>query len=494
LDVGLRLSVAVDVVVSGSGGPVTLTEAAAAGSLVGVAQTASEGVVAASQIDGRPLQRAGDVLEAIPGVAISQHSGEGKANQYYLRGFNLDHGTDLASWVDGVPVNMPTHAHGQGYADLSFLLPELLRSVEYIKGPYRAEVGDFSSAGAVFAEYASVVERPLAKLEIGPQGYARSVAMASPHWAGGHLLGAVELFHNDGPWTRPDDYQRFNAVLRFSRRERHRHWRITGMAYRGSWNATDQVPLRALDDGRLGRFDAVDPSDGGDSFRASLAFDLEHTGNSSRSRIGAYLLRYELDLFSNFTYALDDPVHGDQFEQQDRRWVAGGRASHAWRADVGAVGLELLAGVDFRHDAIGTIGPRCVRRSDPGGVGSGAVGRSQLPEHVTMALEPAAAPLGAADSDRRRQRDRRELDRGQRTDQPRARPPVAADLRSAQPARLGRQRHRLLLPLALAWRGSGGNRGSAPASAGAARPAAGVGGPVLTPAPARPMRRAAAAP
>src|SRR5712692_7941085 len=199
--------------------------------LFGIADAASQGVVRADELNDRPTLRAGDVLESVPGVLISQHSGEGKANQYYLRGFNLDHGTDLATTVAGVPVNMPTHAHGQGYSDLNFLIPELVSGIQYKKGPYYADEGDFATAGAINVNYADARERPLFKLEGGGEGYGRALLAGSTRLGQGQLLGALEVFHNDGPWMRGDDYRRINGVLRYSQGDRDRGFELTGMGY-----------------------------------------------------------------------------------------------------------------------------------------------------------------------------------------------------------------------------------------------------------------------
>ena len=143
---------------------------APAENLVGIAQSASQGAITAQQLDARPIMRAGEVLETVPGVVISQHSGEGKANQYYLRGFNLDHGTDFATTVAGMPVNMPSHGHGQGYSDLNFLIPELVSGVQYSKGPYFADQGDFATAGSANINYASVLDAPVVRVAGGARG------------------------------------------------------------------------------------------------------------------------------------------------------------------------------------------------------------------------------------------------------------------------------------------------------------------------------------
>ena len=185
---------------------------------VGTSDAASQGTITPQLIEARPMLRPGEVLEYVPGVIITQHSGDGKANQYFLRGFNLDHGTDFLTTIDHMPVNMPTHAHGQGYSDINFLIPELVSRVAYKKGPYFAEEGDFSSAGAADIVYYTKMPKGVASLGLGSNGYRRAMAANSFDSGTGHLLYGFELFHNDGPWVNPEDYRKLNGVLRFSQR------------------------------------------------------------------------------------------------------------------------------------------------------------------------------------------------------------------------------------------------------------------------------------
>jgi len=327
-----------------------------ANELVGIAGAATQGVVTAAQIEERAVSRAGEILETVPGVIISQHSGEGKANQYYIRGFNIDHGTDLATTVAGVPVNLPTHAHGQGYTDLNFLVPELVSGVQYKKGPYYAEEGDFSAAGAININYLNVLDRPLVKLEAGRDRHARVLLAASPRVGRGHVLLAGEVLHRDGPWIHPDDYRKLNAVVRYSQGDQRNGFTLTGMAYTGKWNSTDQVPARAVLAGVLPRFGSIDPTDGGRTHRHSLASRWRRSGIGSLTEAQAYAIKYGLELFSNFTYFLDDPRNGDQFEQEDRRLVTGLKLSHRWLTDWRHHDGENLVGLQLRHDGIPTIG------------------------------------------------------------------------------------------------------------------------------------------
>jgi hypothetical protein len=260
------------------------------GGLIGVADAASEGLVTGRQIDARPIMRAGEVLEAVPGLIISQHSGEGKANQYYLRGFNLDHGTDFTTTVAGVPVNMPTHAHGHGYSDVNFLIPELVSGVQFRKGPYFADEGDFATAGAAHIRYTNALDRPILRVSGGEDGWGRVLAAASPQAGAGRLLVAAELNRNDGPWTRGDDYRRLNGVVRYSVGDTLNAWSVTAMGYDGSWQATDQAPQRAIDSGVLPRFGGVDDSTGGDTRRMSLSGDWQRTTSRGLTRASAYAI------------------------------------------------------------------------------------------------------------------------------------------------------------------------------------------------------------
>ncbi len=324
---------------------------------VGTSDAASQGVVTASLIASRPTLRPAEVLEFVPGVIVTQHSGDGKANQYYLRGFNLDHGTDFATWVDGMPVNMPTHAHGQGYSDLNWLVPELLDRIEYRKGPYFADEGDFSSAGAAHLRLADTLPRGLASVTLGQEGYDRGL-LARSFAAGpdGHVLGAIEVSHNDGPWDLAERFHRATGVLRYSVASGDTHASVTAMGYDAAWRATDQVPLRAVQAGLVDRFGNVDPTDGGRTARASLSAQVDRTLADGLFHADAYAIASRLDLFSNFTYFLDDPVHGDQFEQAERRHVFGGALSRAWTTPLGGRESTTTVGLQLRQDRLDPVG------------------------------------------------------------------------------------------------------------------------------------------
>jgi outer membrane receptor protein involved in Fe transport len=313
---------------------------------------ASELTVSGAEINAIPIARVGEVLEAVPGLIVSQHSGEGKANQYFLRGFALDHGTDFAVNVDGMPVNMPTHGHGQGYVDINFLIPELIKSMNIRKGPYFADEGDFSSAGAARISYIDRLDAGLAQATAGSFGYGRALAVKSyPAWAG-NLLVAGEAQVYNGPWDVPDSVRKFNGVLRYSQGTADDGFSLTAMSYVNRWTATDQIAARAVESGLIGRFGSLDPTDGGNASRFSLSSRMSHTSDTGVTRVDAYAIRSTLTLFNDFTYFLNDPVNGDQFSQLDKRTILGFDASHTFTGWLGPFQSETRVGLQGRRDDI----------------------------------------------------------------------------------------------------------------------------------------------
>ncbi|HKS55992.1 MAG TPA: TonB-dependent receptor [Steroidobacteraceae bacterium] len=323
--------------------------------LEGDPSSATVGVATSEQLDLRPVLRTGELLEVVPGLIVTQHSGSGKANQYFLRGFNLDHGTDLATSVDGVPVNMPTHAHGQGYTDINFVIPELIDSIEYRKGTYYAGTGNFSAAGAIDMHYRTSVDAPFVTFESGDDDYMRGLFAASPEIGGGTLLIGVDHSGNNGPWLLEERFHKTNALLRYTYDTEDGRFSLTAQGYDGEWRSTDQIPLRAVQSGAIDRFGFVDPTDGGESHRYSLSADWYRQMGAGRLHAQAYAVDYQLDLFSNFTYATDT-ANSDQFEQFDDRRVYGGQLT--WSRPLELMGLsnELNLGVELRRDDIGTVG------------------------------------------------------------------------------------------------------------------------------------------
>ena len=330
----------------------TIVVTASRTSQLGIADSANAGIVTTEQLAARTVYRPGELLEATPGLIVSQHSGEGKANQFYLRGFNLDHGTDLRTSIDGMLVNQRSHSHGQGWTDVNFLIPELAGTLEYRKGPYSAEDGDFAAAGSVSVNYVNTLPDTLVSLGFGENGYRRALIAGSPAVAGGHLLYALELFHNDGPFTKGDNYRKINGVVRYSRGSAASGFNITGMAYEASYNATDQIPKRAVDAGTLDRFSSIDPTDGGKVHRYSLSAAWHAATDSTTTKVNAYVIDNRLRIFSNFTYFLDDPVNGDQFAQPDDRTSFALNASHALRFTLFGRPSEVTFGVQGQRDSI----------------------------------------------------------------------------------------------------------------------------------------------
>jgi outer membrane receptor protein involved in Fe transport len=323
--------------------------------LIGAADSANQGTVLRKQIENRPILRPGELMETVPGVIVTQHSGDGKANQYFLRGFNLDHGTDLFTTVAGMPINMPTHAHGHGYTDLNFLIPELVSRIQYRKGPYYAEEGDFSAAGAVHIDYLNTLNQNIAEVGVGSFGFRRGLLAHSSALQSGNLIYAIELFQNDGPWENPEDYRKINGVLRYSQGDIKNNFALTAMAYQSKWNSTDQIPQRAINGGLVNRFGAIDKSDGGETHRYSLSGEWLCRDNDAVTKANAYWIDYGLDLFSNFTFFLDDPINGDQFEQVDRRKVSGFNITRSQFGKIGNFDTEHSFGIQVRHDQIGKV-------------------------------------------------------------------------------------------------------------------------------------------
>ena len=317
-------------------------------SLIGVADSASQGTVGAKQLEDRPVLRSGEVLETIPGMIITQHAGGGKANQYFLRGFNLDHGTDFAVFLDGMPLNLPSHAHGEGYADMNAVIPELVQRLNFEKGPYYAEIGNYGSAGSANVQYFKTLPQNFFQLEVGMYDYARAVFGASQKLGSGTLLYGGEAYYDNGPWKHPDAYSKFNGVLTYGQGDSTHGVSITARGYHGKWNSSDQIPDAAVP--LVGQYGTLNPTDGGNSQRYSVQGEWHRQDANSATTITGYGFYYDLDLFSDFTYYLDDPIKGDQFEQQDRRWVAGLDAAHTIFSEWFDRRVENTFGLQVRND------------------------------------------------------------------------------------------------------------------------------------------------
>ncbi|MGA9659051.1 MAG: TonB-dependent receptor [Asticcacaulis sp.] len=316
---------------------------------IGVVESASEGTVSFAKFTDRPLLRPGELVEVVPGMAATQHSGNTKANQYFLRGFNLDHGTDFSVAFDGVPLNLPTHGHGQGYLDINGIIPEVIETIRYRKGPYYASMGDFSNAGgAEFETFANSTPGYI-QTTLGENGYGRVLGVAGD---GKRSFIAAEYDTYVGPYDNPDNLRKVSLIGRLALEGLGlSNWSLTGLAYDAHTNANDQIPQRAVDQGLITRLGALDTSDGGETSRYIAS--LQRHGEDGLDAT-LYVQRYKLALFSNFTYFLRDPVNGDQFEQADERWIYGGSVAKTWATPV--LGFTLKSGADARYDDIGKVG------------------------------------------------------------------------------------------------------------------------------------------
>ncbi len=318
--------------------------------LLGTASTASEGVVDDEELQLTPEIRPGQLLETVPGLIATTHSGEGKANQYLMRGYNLDHGTDLETYLDGMPINQPTHAHGQGYTDLNFMFPELAEQLTYTKGPYYANVGDFGAVGSVNISYRDTIADQ-ASATAGSYGYQRVFGAGSETLGNGHLLGAVEMQHYDGPFLTPDDSRKENAVLRYSEGDEHNGYSVSAMVYHNIWTATNVVDLRAIDEGLVpNRFGTLNPTDGGRAWRSSLSFNYHATLGGGQFSASAFFIDNQLHLWNDFTYYLVNPMTGDQEDQFENRRTLGGQADYILPVPLGTIDNEILVGVLTRDD------------------------------------------------------------------------------------------------------------------------------------------------
>jgi TonB dependent receptor/TonB-dependent Receptor Plug Domain len=320
--------------------------------LLGTATTASQGVVNNEEIQLTPVYRPGQILETVPGLTVTLHSGEGKANQYLLRGYNLDHGTDLETYVDAMPINQPTHAHGQGYTDLNFMIPELADQITYTKGPYYADVGDFGAVGSARISYRDTIADQLTAT-VGMYGYERLLGTETQPLGNGHLLEAVEQQFYESPFVNPDDARKENVVLRYSEGSSDNGFSLTGMFYHQDWTNTTDIPLRAIAEGVVPNyFGTLNPTDGGHATRASLSAQYDAVLGAGQFSASAYYICNQLHLFNDFTHYLFDPVHGDQEDQFETRNVIGSAASYTLPATIGGIRNEFEIGGLTRYDIL----------------------------------------------------------------------------------------------------------------------------------------------
>lgn len=310
--------------------------------LIGTADAASEGAVGGADLSVRPLLRVAELLEVVPGLIAVQHSGSGKANQYFLRGFNLDHGTDFTAYIDDVPMNLRTHGHGQGYLDVNGLIPETIDRIDYRKGTYRADAGDFSMAGSSFMSTIKQVD-PFIAAEAGEYGWQRLAAGTSIDAGEGTLMFAGQLKTYDGPWELPEDLKHESVWGKYAQPTDFGQLELSLSGYHATWHPSEQIPERAIGTAVCeDAYCALDPTAIGETLRWIGTARL--LGDDWRASL--YAQYYDWNMLSN-------PTYDYQINQFDRRWIAGGRYEHSY--ELGPK-LALNAGTEFRYDDIGNVG------------------------------------------------------------------------------------------------------------------------------------------
>ncbi|MCX6140938.1 MAG: TonB-dependent receptor [Candidatus Kapabacteria bacterium] len=293
-----------------------------------------------------------DLLRIVPGLVIAQHAGGGKAEQIFLRGFDADHGTDVNINVDGAPVNMVSHGHGQGYADMHFIIPELVDRVDVVKGPYFAQYGDLTTAGAITLHLADTLSQNVAKMEGGLYGFYRGLALASTSLDATRAYVGAEVLSSRGFFERPQGMQKLNLIGK-TYTPIARNTVVTGSAmyFSSSWDASGQIPERAVQEGLITRYGSIDPNEGGNTQRATFQVALE-TQTTDPLTVKASFTDYRFQLFSNFTFFLNDSVRGDMIEQTDDRQVLTLKAQKSLSSTIGSVGSITLIGANVRYDDV----------------------------------------------------------------------------------------------------------------------------------------------
>ena len=310
----------------------------------------------AVDIKTNPVKSSQEILRKVPGLIIGQHAGGGKAEQLFLRGFDVDHGTDIAMSVDGLPVNMVSHAHGQGYADLHFVIPETVENINFGKGPYYAEQGNFNTAGYVDLRLRKSLDKNLISLELGQFSTQRLLGMFNLLDKGNSsAYVASELSLTDGPFESPQNFNRINIMGRYRYQlPGDQELMLTASHFQSKWDASGQIPQRAVDQGLITRFGAIDNTEGGQTSRTNLLvnhFKELDSGGSLKTK--AYISQYDFELFSNFTFFLEDPINGDQIRQFEDRVIVGAESVFEnFKENWGKQGLTYRAGIGFRYDNI----------------------------------------------------------------------------------------------------------------------------------------------
>lgn len=319
-----------------------------------IVSPSSNGLNLISNIDIKtsPVNSSQDLLKQVPGLFIGQHAGGGKAEQIFLRGFDVDHGTDVNVSVDGMPVNMVSHAHGQGYTDLHFVIPETVDNIDFGKGPYYSDQGNFNTAGYVDFGTKQRLENTLVKLEYGQFNSSRVLGMfnlLNDDSKSAYL--ASEYILTDGPFESPQNFSRINLFGKFTGKvSESENIGLTASYFTSTWDASGQIPVRAVDDGTITRFGAIDDTEGGNTSRTNLLLNFDkYLDEQSFIETTAFFTNYDFELYSNFTFYLRDPVNGDQIKQKEQRSLYGFKTEYH-RAFFGKLNGSWQAGLSIRND------------------------------------------------------------------------------------------------------------------------------------------------
>lgn len=302
----------------------------------------------------RPINTSQDVLKMVPGLFIAQHAGGGKAEQIFLRGFDIDHGTDIALFVDGIPVNMVSHAHGQGYADLHFLIPETIDRVSFSKGPFDPKIGNFATAGQVEFKTKSRLDKNLVSLELGKFNSQRVTSLFKLlNSKDQQVYTAIDFNHSDGYFKSPQDYRRFNGLLKYNAKVSEHHY-VTGLisGFTSSWDASGQIPERAVQSGAIDRFGSIDYTEGGLTSRYNASIQINsNLSNNDFFKNQFFYSKYRFELYSNFTFFLEDSINGDQIKQKENRDLFGYKSEYSKAFNFGRFNWNSAIGVQWRLDA-----------------------------------------------------------------------------------------------------------------------------------------------
>lgn len=330
--------------------------------LLGVATTASQGSITKEELKIRPAYRVGELLESVPGLVVTVHSGEGKANQFLARGFNLDHGTDIANFIDDIPINRPTDTHGEGYSDLNFLIPEVLDGLEYTKGTYYPSIGNFGDVASVHLHIANIIPNEVALAGDTFSGFGAYAGGTHAFSPTDRVMAAFEFNRVNGPFIPPGDFNKYAAVLKYSHGTLADGFDLTGQYYHGKGLFETDQPQRAVDRGLIDRYGSLDPTDGTNNDRLSVSAHYGMTGTNWKVAVNAYYVRSSQTLWNNFTHFLEDPVNGDQEEQSESRNLLGGGAAFTLNSTLGKIDTATTVGVQGRYDSIALDRRHTIRR------------------------------------------------------------------------------------------------------------------------------------